>query len=444
MTRTIFLAAGGVAWLASAHGFGFPQIVFDAPGGQVTLSMFKEVTDKLATAQTAFNAKSDELARKAEEALSEAKNKGQLATETKNVVDQLLVEQTKLMGELNEARNRMTSLEQETVKLKTNNGPAASQSVGKQLIGDEKFKAFAAPGTAARGKFNFQVNAAITSADYPASEPSIVEPQRLPGIQSAPKQRLFVRDLIPVGQTGSPAIFWVQQTGFTNNADVVSENTRKPESTIAYDSKMTPVTTIAHIFKASKQILADFKQLQTDVDREMRYGLKYVEEQELLFGDGTGIHLHGIIPQASDYHRAFSATQHNRIDDIRLAMLQSQLARLPATGIVMHFTDWARVELTKDSTGQYIFANPLRLAGDTLWGLPVVPSEISALLGNFLTGAFSGGAQIYDREQMGVDIATENEDDFVKNMLTMRCEERVALAVFRPEAFIYGDFTVTT
>jgi hypothetical protein len=45
---------------------------------------------------------------------------------------------------------------------------------------------------------------------------NIVEPQRLPGIDVAPKQRLFIRDLIAPGRTGSPAIFWVQQTGFTN------------------------------------------------------------------------------------------------------------------------------------------------------------------------------------------------------------------------------------
>jgi HK97 family phage major capsid protein len=57
------------------------------------------------------------------------------------------------------------------------------------------------------------------------------------------------------------------------------------------------------MFKASKQILDDFAQLQSMIDAEMRYGLKYVEEQEILFGDGTGAHLHGIVPQATALRR---------------------------------------------------------------------------------------------------------------------------------------------
>ncbi len=41
----------------------------------------------------------------------------------------------------------------------------------------------------------------------------------------------------------------------------------------------------------------------------------------------------------------------------------------------------------------------------------------------------------------GQPISTENADDFEKNMISIRCEERLALAVKRPEAFVYGSFS---
>ena len=436
-------AAGG------ALGVCFDKDTGSGSGGTaLSAADAKALAEKLADITKQFNAKSDELTKKAEEALAEVKDKGALLAETKTQTDKLLVEHTVLTKEKNdlqaklaEAESRLTGVEQELVRRPTGATASAQKSIGARMVEDEKLKAFAQAGSGGvRGKFRYTVNAAITSVDYPVSEPSIVGPQVVPGTMPMLRQRLFVRDLIPVGQTGAPAIFWVKQTGFTNAARVVSEGTAKPESTITYESEMTPVTTIAHTFKASKQILDDFKQLRTDVDREMRYGLKYVEEREILFGDGTGIHLHGIIPQATAYSAEFVPEMANMIDTIRLAMLQAQLARLPATGIVLHYIDWARIELTKDANGQYIFANPMRLAGPNLWGLPVVSTEVEEFDDHFLVGAFQGGAQIYDREEMNVEIATENEDDFIKNMLTMRCEERVALAVFRPEAFIYGYF----
>lgn len=420
-----------------------PGILFlrnEAP----TKADFDALVTKFAEVTTQFNAKGEELVKKADDAMKELKVKGDLLVSTKAEVDKLIVEHTVLTKDKNDIQARLTGIEQELVKRSSPNGPEARKSVGQQMIESEGMKKFAADNSGGvRGKFRFGVKAAITSLDYPVTEPSIIQPQVAPRLELL-KQRLFVRDIINVGQTGAPAIFWVRQTGFTNAARVVSEGSAKPESAIQYDGVMTPVTTLAHIFKASKQILDDFAMLRTDVDRELRFGLKYAEEQEILFGDGTGIHLDGIIPQASPYVNAFTVANMTIIDDIRLMMLQSQLARLPATGIVLHYTDWARVELAKDTTGQYIWANPLRLASPSLWGLPVVPTEIAAFAGNALVGAFRDGAQIYDREEINVEVATENEDDFIKNMLTIRCEERVALAVFRPEAFIYGATTVIT
>lgn len=392
--------------------------------------VLKQVTASINEATSKFNAK-------AEDALAEAKKSGKLSAETKESVDKMATELNAMREAEKTLKAALGDLEQHVANMPLNNAKKIVETVGQVVISNEALKTFSASVEGGK-RISVPVNAALISGDVPDG---VVEPQRLPGIDATPKQRLFIRDLIAPGRTSSPAIFWVQQTGFTNKAAVVPEGTTKPYSDIQFTPKITGVTTIAHMFKASKQILDDFAQLQSTIDAEMRFGLKYVEEQEILFGDGTGAHLHGIVPQATAYAAAFSVEQQNGIDDLRLAMLQAQLARFPASGHVLHFMDWAKIELTKDTLGRYILANPAALTGPTLWGLPVVATEAAAFQGKFLTGAFNAAAQLFDREDANVVISTENADDFEKNMISIRCEERLALAVKRPEAFIYGSFT---
>jgi HK97 family phage major capsid protein len=238
------------------------------------------------------------------------------------------------------------------------------------------------------------------------------------------------------GRTTSNLIQYVRESGFTNAAATVSEGDAKPESTMTFELQQSPVVTIAHWVKASKQILDDFAQLQSYIDGRLRYGLQLVEENQLLKGSGVGNNLDGIYTQATAYSAPFAPSgAFTKIDVIRLMLLQAELAEYPATGIVLHPSDWAAIELTKDSQRQYLFANPQAVATPMLWGRRVVATQ-AMTVDTALVGAFSLGAQIFDREDANVVISTENQDDFIRNMVTIRAEERLALAVYRPAAFV--------
>jgi len=78
-----------------------------------------------------------------------------------------------------------------------------------------------------------------------------------------------------------------------------------------------------------------------------------------------------------------------------------------------------------------------------LWGLPVVPSQ-SMAPGEFLVGQFAGNCFIFDRLDTEVLLSTEDGDNFVKNMATVRIESRLAFVVTRPEALITGDLAAST
>lgn len=366
---------------------------------------------------------------------SAAKN-SQLSADTRTKVDELLMKQGELQANLQ-------STQQLVAKLEANGagGDVQHRSFGRQFVEADEFKTFASK-TTPRGRVDMTFKAAITSVitDTDGAAGDTVQITRVPGIIAPPQRRMTIRDLITPGQMDGPSIEYVKETGFTNAAAGTAEGLRKPESSLKFDLVSTTPKVIAHFVKASRQILSDSSQLSSYIDGRLMYGLAYKEEQQLLNGDGTGQNLLGVIPQASAYLAPFDpAGVETVIDFLRLAMLQASLAEYPASGIVMHPSDWARIELLKDTTGRYLIGNPQGTLSPTLWSLPVVATQAISI-DKFLVGAFQLGSQIFDRWQARVEVATENEDDFVKNMVTILAEERLALAVYRPEAFVYGDF----
>lgn len=341
---------------------------------------------------------------------------------------------------LNEAKARLDELEQKMAR-RPQDGYEEVKSLGRQFVDSDSYKSLI--GSAGqRGKANLEIKATITSAttDAAGSAGDLVQSTRLPGIVGAPERKLTIRDLLMQGRMDGNSLEFVQETGFTNSAAPVAEGALKPQSDIKFDLKSTTAKVIAHYMKASRQILDDASQLQSYIDGRLRYGLAFKEEQQILNGDGTGQNLLGIIPQATAYVRpvGVTTTAESKLDTLRFAMLQAILAEYPASGHVLNPIDWAAIETLKDTSGQYIIGNPQGGLNPTLWGLPVAETQAIAS-GKFLTGAFSMGAQIFDRWASRVEVATENEDDFVKNLVTILAEERLALAVYRPEAFIYGN-----
>jgi HK97 family phage major capsid protein len=341
---------------------------------------------------------------------------------------------------LNETKARLDELEQKMAR-RPSDAPEEFKSLGRQFVETEQFKSL--QGSAGqRGKANLEIKATITSAttDTAGAAGDLVQTTRIPGIVAPPDRKLTIRDLLMPGRMDGNALEFVQETGFTNAAAMVAEGALKPQSDIKFDLKSTNAKVIAHFMKASRQILDDASQLQSYIDGRLRYGLAFKEENQILNGDGTGQNLLGIIPQATPYVRPAGVTTsaESKIDTLRFAMLQAVLAEYPASGHVLNPIDWAAIETLKDTSGQYIIGNPQGALNPTLWKLPVVETQ-AITVNKFLTGAFSMGAQLFDRWLSRVEVATENEDDFIKNLVTILAEERLALAVYRPEAFIYGD-----
>lgn len=259
-------------------------------------------------------------------------------------------------------------------------------------------------------------------------------------------RRTRVRDLFPVRQTTAALIEYFRVTGFTgtSNAAPVAERTAgaftaKPQTPLTFVGVQSPVRLIAHWEAAHRNVLDDVPQIQGIIETELLYGLRLKEDDELLNGDGTGEHLTGILQTSGiqTYSRPGSpAANENRADDIRRAATKVVLSYYEPTGIVVHPADWESIEMLKDTTGAYLVAVAVAMGAEQrLWRLPVVDTPAIAS-GTALVGAFGLGAQLYDRMEANIRIAEQHSDFFVRNAIVVLAEQRLALTVTRPEAFV--------
>jgi HK97 family phage major capsid protein len=354
------------------------------------------------------------------------------STETKNALE-------KLSDKSAELTEKCLEIERRVAEGFDGAKQAQQETAGELLTKSDSFKAMAE----GRSKFaRVELKAAIVNAT--GQNQPLVPADRLVGIINNPNRVLTIRDALPVGRTSSNLIEFTKENVYTNSAGPQydspnSENVLKPESAITFTLATAPVVTLAHFIPVSRQVLDDAPQLESYVNSRLIYGLKLEEEDQLLNGTGTAGNIGGILKAGNftAYNRA--VTGDSKLDALRRAITQCQLSEFMADTIVLNPADWEAIELLKATDNQYVWSNPVAMAGPQIWGKRVIPTN-SITAGTFLVGAFSMGAQVWDRMDAAVQISYEDGDNFRKNMATLLAEERLALTVYRPAAFISGSF----
>ena len=335
----------------------------------------------------------------------------------------------------------------------------ARKSLGEAFLDSPEFKSLMQSGSANMPAPYKSGNDVYSQKDLysalPTGTPGSFGTIQRDAIVVPPMRTKRVRDLFPTRTTTAAVIEYFRMTGFVNNAAAVSERsgtpanfTAKPQSSFTFVGEQAPVRTLAHWEAAHRNVLADEPQLRSIIDNELMYGLRLQEDSQILNGDGTGENLTGVLQTSGIQTYAWSDGAYSstaglsdtKADAIRRAATLSFLAYYEPTGVVLHPNDWEDIELTKDGNGAYVVAVSVAMGGEQkLWRIPVVDTPAIAE-GTALVGAFGTGAQLYDREQASIRISEQHADFFVRNAIVILAEQRLALAVKRPEAFVKVDF----
>ncbi|MFI9845117.1 phage major capsid protein [Nonomuraea sp. NPDC051941] len=275
------------------------------------------------------------------------------------------------------------------------------------------------------------------------------------GITERQRRPNRVRDLFPAERTTANILHGIRQTGFINNATPVPERTaagggpatggptdvfgRAPRSRLEFTPYTAAIATISHLEYVHNNTLSDEARLRGIIDRDMVDGVKLTEDYQVLFGNGQGENLLGVVntPGIQLYN---GENGHKPTRQIRKAMTRAILAYYDPTGIVLHPNDFEEIELEEDGNGAYRVAVSVAVGAEKrVWRLSVIDTP-AMLEGQYLLGSFGLGAKLFDRESVSVQVSTENAVNFEENVCTIKASERVGLAVDRPESFVYGSF----
>lgn len=258
---------------------------------------------------------------------------------------------------------------------------------------------------------------------------------------------LTLRQLLTSSTTNSDTVEFAYIAGVDQNAAFTPEATltdgtsgTKPQSGFTFERTQTTVKTIANWAAITKRALADAGQVRTMIDTFLRYGIEEEIDRQIIDGDGTGEDLLGLSNISGT--QTLAATGDD-LQLIRRAKTRVRLgARTNANAVLIHPEDREEIDLMQDGNLHYYMGGPVAAGGNTsLWGLPVVESEV-LVRGTAWVGDFTK-AVIYDRQQASIAVTDSHANFFVRNLVAILAETRLALAFIQPAAFVQVELSTS-
>jgi len=270
------------------------------------------------------------------------------------------------------------------------------------------------------------------------------------GILELKTRPVHMRELLSVGTTDKDRIPVVKQANYEDGADMVAENTSSTETDMDLAETYVQVERLATHLIVSKDLLDDIPALTSFISNHLPKRMMTKEDQQILFGSGTTPEIQGITGVASAFAAGSFATAvpaANEIDVLRVALANLNTSYYSPSAIILNPVDVALIDMLKTSSTREYLGNNYLVSRDgnsnimRIAGIPVIAST-AMTAGYFCIGDFTDGAELFDRKKLTMQMSDSHSDYFIKNMVTITFEERIALPVYYNGAFCYGQFSV--
>lgn len=310
-------------------------------------------------------------------------------------------------------------------------GKAAPLSPGAEFVQSEEFKSLVANRTPARVEVKNTITNVSGTTSFPQNTVGIV-----PGISKP----LTISDILPTGNTNAIMVVGMKEASRTNSAAETAQGTAKPESALTLSQYNVPIETIAHFIKVSNQLMADAPAVMSYINNFLAYGLEERKDLQLLKGDGTPPNISGILDSGN--FTAFTPTAGaNLVESINKAKYALWAKGYTPDAVIVNPADWGAMELAREGvgTGAYLYGAPGTAGNVNPFGVRVVLSA-NMTAGQFAIGNFSVSSMLWIRQGTTIEMGYVN-DDFTKNLVTIRAEARMGLETRIPAAVLSGAIT---
>jgi len=387
------------------------------------LAIILKQVESIESQMTAFHTKAAE----------ELKITGSMNTETIKALDSLGEQQLELAA-------RMLLVEQAGGGVP--GGGDAVKSMGAQFTESPGYATFVA-GNAQKARVEVKNNTLVGSD-------ANVAPDRKPGIVPGISSFLTLEQLFPSIPTSSNAIEYTKENVFTNSAAEAAEAAEKGESALTWTLVNLHVSTVAHWIKISRQLASDNLALAAYVNMRMVYGVERRIETQLGAGDGISPNLSGIADTGNFTVHGYTLAALNALGTtgvlnkfklVRKALADLWVAGFIPDAILLNPVDYATMDIEQFSSTSNVNRFQVDAGGVTrLFGVPVVQSNGIAA-DTFYVGNFGMAGTIHNREGVIIELSDSDDDNFTKNLVTIRAERRLCLTIERPAGIIGGDLT---
>lgn len=389
----------------------------------MTTEITTAITEGIDALRTEIKGELRDVEKKAAELLVKAeaavKANGDIAPELKSALE-------KQAGTIDALNARMREIEQKGVSV----APAVeTRTIGEQFALSDQFKAM---------RTDEPTRCRIEVKNTILSNGNTVLAQQIPGVSGGAFKPLTVYASLSHAPASGNTVEGIREASWTNSAAEVSEGALKPESDLTFQPHDYPVRTIAHWLKVSKNLLTDAPAVAAYIDNRLTYGVMERVDRQLMVGNGTSPNLSGIL-DSGNYTVYTPTSDDNLIDAINRAKWQLWAAGWIPDNVYVNPADWGAMELQKGSDGHYLNGLPGVMLTTNPFNVRVIPSPF-VTAGQFAIGAFNRAVTIWDRESVVVE-AGYADDDFLKNLVTLRAEMRLALEISTPSAILGGAFT---